>query len=36
MGAAGALFYTIEMNGVRQVRKMIQLDGDRVADSETS
>jgi membrane dipeptidase len=27
MGAAGALFYTIEMNGVRQVRKMIQLDG---------
>lgn len=26
-GAAGALFYAIEMNGVRQVRKMIQLDG---------
>ena len=27
MGAAGALFYAIEMNGMRQVRKMIQLDG---------
>ncbi|MCX6136663.1 MAG: dipeptidase [Ignavibacteriales bacterium] len=27
MGAAGALFYAIEMDGARQVRKMIQLDG---------
>jgi membrane dipeptidase len=25
-GSAGALFYTIEMNGMRQTRKMIQLD----------
>ena len=27
MGAAGALFYTIEMNGQRLTKKMIQLDG---------